>query len=205
MNALRTGHIVLFVVVSSRLLAGDSTKIHISPAAGMYTDNQTITLTNQNNSSSIYYTLDGSRPSRIASKYRGPIEINKTTVVRAVAYYNNKPSGVLTATYLIGTSHTLPVVSIATNPDNFFGYENGIYVKGCCADSVQPYHGANFWKGWERKINIEYFDSQGKTRINQNAGARIFGGFSKGLPMKSLAIIARKKYGRKYFKYSIFS
>ena len=205
MNALRTGHIVLFVVVSSRLLAGDSTKIHISPAAGMYTDNQTITLTNQNNSSSIYYTLDGSRPSRIASKYRGPIGINKTTVVRAVAYYNNKPSGVLTATYLIGTSHTLPVVSIATNPDNFFGYENGIYVKGCCADSVQPYHGANFWKGWERKINIEYFDSQGKTRINQNAGARIFGGFSKGLPMKSLAIIARKKYGRKYFKYSIFS
>ena len=205
MKALRIGYVLLLMFVSSRLLAGDSAKIHISPAAGMYADSQTITFINENKSAAIYYTLDGSKPSRAASKYRAPIEIHKTTVVRAIAYHNNKPSGVITATYLIGTSHTLPVVSIATNPANFFSYEKGIYVKGCCADSVQPYHGANFWKGWERKVNIEYFDSQGKIRINQNAGVRIFGGFSKGLPMKSLAIIARKKYGRKHFKYSIFS
>ena len=75
---------------------------------------------------------------------------------------------------------------------------------GCCANPKQPHQGANFWKGWERRINIEFYEPDGKLAFNQEAGIRIFGGWSKGLPMKSFAIIARKKYGKKRFKYQLF-
>ena len=77
-------------------------------------------------------------------------------------------------------------------------------MKGCCADSVPPYKRANFWKGWERRINIEFYEPTGELGFNQRVGVRIFGGFSKGLPMKSLAIISRKKYEKKTIKYPIF-
>ena len=206
MIILKISHAVLiFFIISTPAIAGDSTGVRSTPPAGIYGDNQTVTLSSQNQGTSIYYTLDGSEPSRGATKYRRPIIITSTTVVRAREYYNGSGPEIFTATYLIGRSYSLPVVSIATDPDNFFGYEKGIYVKGCCADSVQPYYGANFWKGRERRINFEYFDLNGDVKLNQNAGARIFGGFSKGQPMKSLAIFARKKYGKKHFKYPIFS
>ena len=67
-----------------------------------------------------------------------------------------------------------------------------------------PYKRANFWKGWERRINIEFYEPSGELGFNQRVGVRIFGGFSKGLPMKSLAIISRKKYEKKTIKYPIF-
>ncbi len=194
----------LFVGASSFVYAGDTLKVGFEPKGGFFESAQNIVLKSPVKGATIYYTTDGSEPSSSAVKYTGPISINKTTVIRAKAYVKGVNTEIQTNTYFVGRKFSLPVVSISTHPDNFFSFDRGIYVKGCCADSVQPYQGANFWKGWERPINIEYFDLKGKQQINQRAGVRIFGGFSKGLPMKSLAIISRKKYQKKYFKYPIF-
>ena len=152
----------------------------------------------------IYYTLDGSKPSSGAAKYKSEITIEKPTVVRAVFYKGGIPVETVTQSYIIGRKFNMAVVSIAVEQDDFFGYERGIYVKGCCADSIPPYSGANFWKGWERQINVELYEPDNTLGINQGAGIRIFGGFSKGLPMKSLAIIAKSKYGPTKFEYPIF-
>ncbi len=173
-----------------------------SQVGGFYENSLTVQLAAD--SGTIYYTLDGSEPSSASFKYNEGIGIEKNTVVRAKVYHKGKASGIVTHTYLVGRKYTLPVVSIAVNNDDFFSAERGIYAKGCCADSVPPYKGANFWKGWERPINIEFFEEDGELAFNQGAGARIFGGFSKGLPMKSLAIIARKRYGEKRFNYQLF-
>ena len=186
------------------VIAGDSTRLEFSPEGGFFEEKQQVTLSTLRGSVDIFYTLDGSEPTRGSRKYKNPITIHKTSVVRAASYLDGVKSEVQTNTFFIGREFTLPVISIATNPANFFSPEKGIYVKGCCADSVQPYYGANFWRGWERPINIEYYETDGTQAINQRAGVRIFGGFSKGLPMKSLAVISRKKYQKKYFKYQIF-
>ncbi len=132
------------------------------------------------------------------------INLDKTTPIRAVAYKNGKPGEIVTQTYLIGREYDMAVISITGNPEDFFSFDRGIYVKGCCADSVPPYKKANFWKGWERRINIEFYEPTGELGFNQRVGVRIFGGFSKGLPMKSLAIISRKKYEKKTIEYPIF-
>lgn len=152
----------------------------------------------------VYYSIDGTVPTSESIRFKESLKIEKTTVVRFKAYSKGKVIGQTTQTYIIGRTFDMAVVSIAVNPDDFFGYERGIYVKGCCAAATPPYQGANFWKSWERAINIEFYEPDGTLGFNQMAGARIFGGFSKGWPMKSLAIIAREKYGPKRFKYQIF-
>ncbi len=75
----------------------------------------------------VYYTLDGSDPGPSSRKYDGPIHIGKTAVLRAVAVEDGKlQSGVYTSTFIFEDSHSLPVVSLVTDPDNLWGAD-GIY------------------------------------------------------------------------------
>ena len=153
-----------------------------------------------------FYTTDGTLPSSSSLKIDSILTFSLDTnlVFRALIYKDGKKIEQINKSFLVGRSFSMGVVSIIVEPDNFFGYDRGIYVKGCCASEDPPYKGANFWKGWERVANIEFFEPDGKLAFNQKAVVRIFGGFSKGLPMKSLAVISKKKYGKKYFKYPIF-
>ena len=78
----------------------------------------------------IYYTTDGSQPDLYSTPYTGPIQITQTTVLRAIAVEPGKgPSGTYTATFLVGTSHEIPVVSLVTDPANLWG-PDGIYKDG---------------------------------------------------------------------------
>ena len=180
----------------------DSNTVVFSISGGIY--QETIQLELSTLGEKIYYTTNGKKPSSSSKRYSDTINLDKTTPIRAVAYKKGKPGKIVTQTYLIGREYNMAVISITGNPDDFFSFDRGIYVKGCCADSVPPYKRANFWKGWERRINIEFYEPYGELGFNQRVGVRIFGGFSKGLPMKSLAIISRKKYEKKTIKYPIF-
>lgn len=171
---------------------------------GIYPTQQTMTI-DTSGGVKIFYTLSGSKPSTYSTKYKGQeFEIDESMVIRALFYKDGSKIGESTQSYIIGRTFNMAVVSIAVDTADFFSYSRGIYVKGCCADSIPPYLGANFWKGWERPINIEMYEPDNSLAFNQGAGCRIFGGFSKGLPMKSLAILAKKKYGPGKFKYQIF-
>ena len=78
----------------------------------------------------IYYTTDGSDPSTRSEKYEGPIQIRQTTVIRAMAQEEGKlSSDVYTATFIVGQSHDLPVVSLVTDPEHLWG-PNGMYKNG---------------------------------------------------------------------------
>ena len=75
----------------------------------------------------IYYTLDGSDPDAQSHVYEGPLEISDTKVLRAAAIEDGKMiSGSYTATFVFQTDHTLPVVSLVTDPDNLWS-RTGIY------------------------------------------------------------------------------
>ncbi|MBN4071102.1 CotH kinase family protein [Crocinitomix catalasitica] len=152
----------------------------------------------------IYYTLDGSRPNSGSRRYRNPIKFDTSFVIRAISYLDGKRSEVKTQSYFCDHEYTLPIVSIATHPGNLWNFESGIYVKGCCADTIEPYLGANYWKNWEYRANIEMYLADGEVCFNQIVGINIFGGFSRWLPQKSIAIFARSRYGNKRIEYPIF-
>ena len=93
-----------------------------SPAAGVYTSVQSVTLSTTTAGASIYYTLDGSTPTNTSTLYSPatPIQVAATTTINAIAaeppgYLN---SNVATATYTIN----LPVAATPT-----FSPAPGIY------------------------------------------------------------------------------
>jgi hypothetical protein len=72
------------------------------------------------------------------------------------------------------------------------------------ASEEYPHFGANFWKDWEKPIHLEFFEPDGRSTINVQAGVQIFGSWSRLYPQKSLAIFARDRYGYPEINYQIF-
>lgn len=84
---------------------------------------------------SIYYTTDGSTPDAASAQYTDTLQIDETMVLRAVSIEEGKlVSDIYTATFIVGDTHELPVVSLVTDPDGLWGY-NGVYRNG--DDSVK--------------------------------------------------------------------
>jgi len=154
-----------------------------------------------------YYTLDGSTPNKRSTSVPGKIELGGNTVLRFLFIDKEGKQFEQTHSYIVEKKHTLPIVSIAGNPAYFFDSLEGMFEMGCCADTVSPYFGANFWKKKERAVNFEFFENAPKNKdanVNQIVGIKTFGGFSKAMPQKSLAIHARNKYGSNKLKYAFF-
>ncbi|MFN8241930.1 MAG: CotH kinase family protein, partial [Bacteroidales bacterium] len=178
--------------------------VMFSVKGGYYPGGLSLQLSTKAGSDSIFYTTDGSIPTISSSRYTGPISLNGNTVVRAVSIKANMlPGGMVTNTY-ITTHHTLPVVCISTNPANLWDYYTGIYVMGPNASTVAPYQGANFWQDWEREAHLELYDTNGDKKLDQDIGIKIYGAYSRSRPQKSLALYARKQYGKGSFNYKVF-
>ena len=147
-------------------------------------------------------------------------EVFKGTVVRAKTYKDGIFSDeTVTNTYFINPEYTLPIVSLVTDEDNLFGYENGIYVPGQIYDNWKSNNKEAFQdengtiptnynqkgKEWEREAHIEVFETNGKRVVDQNVGVRISGAFSRNYTCKSLRIYAREEYDDKgQIEYNLF-
>lgn len=146
----------------------------------------------------IRFTLDGSVPDAGSTPYTEPLQISSTTIVRARIFKSGLiPGRTVTHSYFMNEnfqSRDLPVISIATDPDNFWDPEVGIYVQ-------------NFKPGWEVPVNLELFENDGSDRaaFNTQAGVKINGLNSWQLPQKMLGVYFRKQYGEGNLSYRLFN
>lgn len=99
---------------------------------------------------------------------------------------------------------SLPVVSLTTAPVNLWDSITGIYVFGPNATYEEPYYGANFHEDWERPVHVELYWTDGSKRLDQDAGIKIAGAWSRSNEQKSFALHARSEYGKKYFETKLF-
>ena len=176
-----------------------------SLADRVYSAPQQLTFTNASADTKIYYTTNGEEPDENKTLYISPILIDSTTVIKAKAYKENfLTSKTVTRTFLINENTNLPIVSLSTDPYNFWDADSGIYVMGANADSEYPFWGANFWQKWERPIHVEFIDKDGNLQLEQDAGVKIYGQWSRANEQKSLALFARKKYGDEFFNFKFF-
>ncbi len=165
-----------------------------SEKAGYYEEPLSLKLSAFSDTEEIFYTLDGTIPTQASFRYVQAIEINSTTVIRARAFSHNKlPSKVITQTYFMNESSSLPVVSLVTDPKYLWDKNIGIYVKGNkYIENVNV--SANYFQAWERPANIEYFGIDGEQGINMKVGIRIHGKSSRKNYQKSLVVETGEKY-----------
>jgi len=171
-------------------------------------------------SDTIFYTLDGSIPTPGSIKYNEQIFIeppsdtltaNRTYVIRARSFRDAVPSSkIVSKSYLVyhdrSDCFTFPVISLTTDPGNFFDYDTGIYVDGVHLDPGNPtWTGNCFMTGiaWERDVRIQYFTASGEMVLDQDAGVRIHGGIMRNKAQKSLRLYAREEYGQSTFDYQL--
>lgn len=164
----------------------------------------------------IYYTMDGTDPSKEQTLYKEPIKLisnkdTKASVIKAKAFYDDgTESDTIVHTYFVGKNvkerfDTL-VFSVTTDPYNLYDYEHGIFVEGKLRDDykaenpgvkIDPDDPANYnirGTQGEREVYLEAFEPDGTQILSQAAGIRTYGGWSRARAQKSIKIIARKEY-----------
>jgi Chitobiase/beta-hexosaminidase C-terminal domain len=78
-----------------------------SPATGTYTTTQSVTISDSTSGAVIYYTTNGSTPTTSSTKYTGPISVNSSTVINAIATLSGLTnSNLATASYTIQPNGT---------------------------------------------------------------------------------------------------
>lgn len=141
------------------------------------------------------------------------ISVPKGNLVRAALFVDGEMGPVESRSYFVGGHFQeylrLPVLSIGVQEDDFWGYEQGIYVPGATFDPFDvPWgeHGNYNLRGneWERLVSVEYFDKNGQSAINQQAGIRIHGGTSRYNVNRSFRLYARSEYGKSTIEYPFF-
>ncbi len=168
-------------------------------------DSHTVTLSTKELGGVIHYTLDGTKPTQASPVYEGPITLSASASLRAVVYRAGKvPSEVSTRTLLITDEHDLNVVCITANPDDLFGYRNGIWANGPGWTSTYPHKGANFWMDWERECYFEYYETDGSLGIAFGAGIKNHGQYSRAKEQKSVSINLKELYGSGTSYYPFF-
>ena len=160
-----------------------------APRRFFYADSVGIDIRATATGDAVRYTLDGSEPNDTSSVWVGGLQITANTVVRAKAFRAGAlPSPLITASYIIDDSSSLPVFSLAIPPDEFFG-PRGIHTQ--------------YWRDAEVGINAEYFTAEREQGINQQLGVKIHAPDSRD--QKSLRLYARGRYGKKTVDYPLFS
>lgn len=136
----------------------------------------------------IYYTLDGSVPNTASYKYTHPILLYRTTTLRAICYGEDKlPSRVVTTGYILNENHTLPVLSVAVDPDAMFG-GGGIYV--------------NYTQNIEIPCNLSLYE--GGNSFSVDCGIKMFGHTGLQAAKKSFKINFRSRYGDSLLTYPVY-
>ena len=161
----------------------------------------------------VFYTLDGSEPTRESTPYDGEtLEIDATTVIRARAFAEKmvRPSDTLTGTFFIHADHSLPVVSVTVDPDDLWNPKSGMLTVG---KGVNKKEGLPFKNTVYRKVKnsgvkyesyVEMYDDAGERIVSQGADISLNGDYSLDMPQKSFKFKAKSKYGEKTFKAKLF-
>ena len=166
-----------------------SRRVSAEPAAltpdGTYDDVETLTV-ELSAAGDIYYTTDGQVPTTASTVYSGPITIDKTTIIRAIAVEEGGiPSRPLTLSYFLNEGHSLPVISLVMDDLAWF---NSIYSSGT--------------KHVEMPGSVSFYEEDGSFTIG--CGVTMSGMTSLILPKKNMSLKFRGAYGDAWLDYDLF-
>ncbi len=173
---------------------------------GVYNHALSISMFSATPGAVIRYTTDGTIPSPASPVYSSSIYLDKTSVIRAVTFSTDKPhSKCVTNTYLINENISLPIVSISMDPNHFWNDTIGFYVEGTNGltgweSGYGPSPKSNFNRNWRRPMHIEFYDENQQEGFSKDGEVKVYGGWSRGAVVKSLAIYPEDPLNYRLFK-----
>jgi len=180
---------------------------------GFYDSPISLEITTDTSGADIRYTTDGTPPSSTqGTLYTGPINIDETTIIRALAFKENcQPSNIDTHTYIFPESvieqprmrtaitqssvfapqmvdslMAVPSISIVTDNPAPFQNENGANVRV------------------ETQTSVEMIYPDGTPGFQEDGGLSNFGGRFTNFPKKSFRIAFRSEFGTTSLEHPIF-
>ena len=168
--------------------------------AGGFYDGKITVKARAEEGAALRYTTDGSTPTEKSKAFpEKGLAFSATGVLRVRAFRDGcVPSPTVSATYWIGETHPVPVVSLITDSKYMFDTKMGALVKGSNADYP------NYEHDWEYPVNIEYFNQAGACEINQMGTFTAAGHSARQNAQKSIALHARKAFGPAEFAFNPF-
>ena len=174
--------------------APDAPPVMVTPGSGRFAGPVTVQLQAPLPGSTVLYTLDGADPTVDGQAYTAPVVLEQTTVLRAVALRDGVPvSAVTTATYLVGETSSLPVLSLVTDPAHLWDEATGI------STNAQQ-HG----RRGERSVTMEWLSPEGVASFSVGAGLRIHRNTDRDTAKQSFRLYFRGEYGPRELAYPLF-
>ena len=177
------------------LLTPNNIKVETNKPSGFYNNKIDIILS-VDFPGDIFYTLDGSVPNAFSLKYKGPIKIDSTLVLRSIVLREGYfPNYISSNTYFINQESTIPVLSLITDPKFLWSDKRGIY---------KNYEA----RKWERPAHVEYFDITNNAKeiaFSKTVDIRIAGKTSRRQPKKSFVISSNDFDQQQRINYKIFN
>ncbi len=151
--------------------------------------------------------------------------VDKCTIIRAVVCYDDGSySRIKTCSYFVGFQDKdgyegVKFISVVTDPENLFDYNEGIYVTGRAFDEyaadIENMPWNDTWYLWtanysrenttEKSASVQFFDIGGDLILSQSCGMKLKGNGSRGYISKSLNLVAREEYdGNDHFMYDFW-
>lgn len=169
----------------------------------------------------VFYTTDGATPTTQSTLYEGQaLTITHPTALRAKAFSSDpmiEGSDVITQTYIIGMSHSLPIVSIVIDPVKLWDPYTGMLASGVLnedtmtlsevpANAVIPFKNTVYrlTKGIWRTGHVEVYTLENEQLVSQKIKMTTQGDFSLDFPQKSIKMKATASEGSRYIDASLF-
>lgn len=156
-----------------------------SVKSGVYGSALTVSLSSDY---AIRYTTDGSRPTASSKLYTGPINVTKTTSIRAACCYGNDVGEDARFTYVIDKTRTLPVMNIAISSEHLSAIRRDLT---------------------KTDGNVEYevlatYIENGVVKWMEPCGLHLHGKDSRYLPKQNFTLKFRSTYGVGKLHYKMF-
>ena len=174
---------------------------------GFHEEPFSLAITTSTDLAEIRYTLNGTPPSETTGTvYTGPIEINRTTVVRAMAHQPGfRSTNIDTHTYVFAEDVVRqPNMSTSITQSATYGPKMIDSLKSIPSISLVVENPNTLNTSQERQLSVEMIFPDGTAGFQENAGVTHYGGYFTNFSKKSFRLYFRGEFGAKKLRYPVF-
>ena len=178
--------------------------------AGFYESSVTIEPPAVESGVTLRCTTDGSVPTASSEEFNSPKTFTKNTPFRCSAFKSGTlTKEVITKTFFVDETVTMPVVAISVDPQFFVKYYKNTHGGTPNMDTDQMYAPNKAYPNdpGEMPVHVEYFENGSNSSDKAwdiDAGISLMGGWSRMEHKKSVAIVMREEYQDGWLHYSLF-